>query len=70
MLFLAFVPAMLAGYFAADFVRFVLYESLLVSAAAFVIGGIVMLAIERWPPRDRRDASRSDADRDAPSASA
>ena len=51
MLFLAFVPAMLAGFFAADFVRFVLYESLLVSGAAFVIGGIVMLAIERWPPR-------------------
>jgi undecaprenyl-diphosphatase len=51
MLFLAFVPAMLAGFFAADFVRLVLYESLFVIATAFVIGGLVMLAIERRPPR-------------------
>ncbi|MGE0046418.1 MAG: undecaprenyl-diphosphate phosphatase [Hyphomonadaceae bacterium] len=51
MLFLAFIPAMLAGLFAGDYVRTVLYESLRVIAAAFVLGGLVMLAIERWAPK-------------------
>ncbi len=50
MLFLAFLPAMLAGFFLGDFVRFVLYESLQVMAYAFILGGVVMLAIERWRP--------------------
>ncbi len=50
MLILAFLPAMLAGFFLGDFVRFVLYESLQVMAYAFILGGVVMLAIERWRP--------------------
>jgi undecaprenyl-diphosphatase len=44
---LAFVPAALAGAFLAGFVKGVLYESFATIAAAFVAGGIVMLAIER-----------------------
>ncbi|MGE0829607.1 MAG: undecaprenyl-diphosphate phosphatase [Hyphomonadaceae bacterium] len=50
MLVLAFLPAMFAGLFAGDYVRTVLYESLDVIAWAFVLGGLVMLAIERWRP--------------------
>jgi undecaprenyl-diphosphatase len=51
MLIVAFLPAMIAGYFLEDFVRGVLYQALLVMAWAFVLGGLVMLAIERWPPK-------------------
>ena len=68
MLFLAFVPAMLAGFFAADFVRFVLFESLLVIGAAFVIGGIVMLGDRALAATDRRDSRPTGRRSDAPSA--
>ena len=47
MLFVAFVPAVLAGLLLADFVSSVLYESPAVFGWAFIIGGIVMLAVER-----------------------
>lgn len=51
MLIVAFIPAMVAGALGERFVRQVLYESLVVFAWAFVLGGLVMLAIERWPPK-------------------
>lgn len=51
MLFLAFLPAVAIGLLAKDYVQTVLYESLTVIAWAFVLGGFVMLAIERWPPK-------------------
>ncbi len=44
---LAFIPAMIAGLFFADFVKTVLYESLTVVAWALLIGGVVMLIVER-----------------------
>jgi undecaprenyl-diphosphatase len=47
MLIAAFIPAVLAGLFLADFVESVLYESPRVIATAFIVGGIVMLAVER-----------------------
>lgn len=50
MLFLAFLPAVAAGIFLADFVKQVLYESLMVIAVAFILGGIAMLVIERFRP--------------------
>lgn len=50
MLFLAFLPAVLIGAFAADFVKTVLYESLQVIAWAFILGGAVMLILERFRP--------------------
>lgn len=50
LLILAFLPALLAGFFAADFVKTVLQESLAVIAWSFVIGGVVMLLIERYRP--------------------
>jgi undecaprenyl-diphosphatase len=57
----AFVPAVIAGLFLADFVKTVLYESFLAIAVAFIIGGVIMLVVERWPRAvivsDARDTS-------------
>lgn len=50
MLFLAFLPAVLIGFFAADYVKTVLYESFIVIGWALVIGGIAMLLLERFAP--------------------
>ncbi len=46
----AFVPALLAGALLADYVKTVLYHSLGVIAVSFIVGGIVMLLIERFAP--------------------
>jgi len=50
MLVVAFLPALVAGLFLADFVKLHLYTSPLVIAVAFIAGGIVMLAVERFRP--------------------
>lgn len=50
MLFLAFLPAVFIGLFAADYVKTVLYESFNVIAWALLIGGVVMLGAERFRP--------------------
>lgn len=47
MIVIAFIPALLAGALLADYVETVLHKSVPVIAGAFVIGGIVMLLIER-----------------------
>ena len=46
----ATIPALLAGAFLAKFVKRVLYASPFVFAIAFIVGGIVMLIVERWRP--------------------
>jgi undecaprenyl-diphosphatase len=46
----AFVPAAAAGAYFADDVKGVLYNSPVVIAAAFVIGGVVMHLVERFRP--------------------
>ena len=43
----ATIPALVAGAFFADFVKGILYESPRVWAVAFIVGGIVMLLLER-----------------------
>jgi undecaprenyl-diphosphatase len=43
----ATIPALLAGAFLADFVTGVLYDTPAVFAAALILGGLVMLAVER-----------------------
>jgi undecaprenyl-diphosphatase len=48
---LATVPALVAGALLSKFVTTVLYGSVLVMAAAFIIGGIVMLVVERMRPQ-------------------
>lgn len=50
MLFLAFLPAVIIGFFAARYVKTVLQESMSVIAWALLLGGIVMLVLERFRP--------------------
>jgi undecaprenyl-diphosphatase len=50
MVLVAFLPAAVAGVVFAEFVKAVLYGSFGVIAAAFVIGGIVMMVVERFRP--------------------
>jgi undecaprenyl-diphosphatase len=59
MILLAFIPALVAGAVLSDYVKTVLYNSPGVIAAAFVIGGIVMLLVERYGPQ----ATVADAER-------
>jgi undecaprenyl-diphosphatase len=50
----AMVPAILIGLAARDFVKAVLFESPPTIAAGLIIGGLILLAVERWlkrPPR-------------------
>ncbi len=53
MILAAFLPSLVAGAFLADFVKSVLYESLAVVAASFVLGGIAILIVERTRPAPR-----------------
>jgi undecaprenyl-diphosphatase len=51
MLVVAVIPALVAGALLSDFVKRVLYESPRAIASAFIIGGLVMLWVERQGPR-------------------
>ncbi len=51
MIVVATVPALVAGALLASFVKRVLYASFGVIGSAFVLGGIVMLVVERLRPR-------------------
>jgi len=48
---LATVPALVAGALLSKFVKNVLYGNFLVIASAFIVGGIVMLVVERFRPK-------------------
>jgi undecaprenyl-diphosphatase len=50
MLVVAVLPALVAGALLGDYVQTVLYESVRVIAGAFIAGGLVMLAVERFRP--------------------
>lgn len=50
MLFVALLPALAAGAALSGFVTRVLYNALAVSGATFVLGGIVILIVERFQP--------------------
>ena len=50
MVIVATIPALIAGALLSRFVMSVLYRTLAVPAAAFVIGGMVMLIVERSRP--------------------
>ena len=50
MIFVAFLPAVLAGALLSGFVKRVLYTTPAVIAASFIIGGVVMLIVERYRP--------------------
>jgi undecaprenyl-diphosphatase len=64
MLILAFIPAAIAGVLLSDFIKGVLYETPTVFAWAFIVGGVVMLAVERFRPSPHIfDAERTPAGR-------
>ncbi len=50
MILVAFIPAVVAGGLLSGFITGVLYESPRVIASAFIIGGVVMLLVERLRP--------------------
>jgi undecaprenyl-diphosphatase len=50
MVLIAFVPAVIAGALLSDWVEGVLHKSMPVIAAAFIVGGVVMLIVERYRP--------------------
>ncbi len=50
MILVAFIPALIAGILFSGFVKRVLYESATVIAVSFIVGGIVMLLVERFRP--------------------
>lgn len=50
MILVAFLPAAIAGALLSGFVKRVLYTTPAVIAASFVIGGVVMLIVERYRP--------------------
>jgi undecaprenyl-diphosphatase len=51
MLIVAVLPALIAGALASDFVESVLHKSLTTIAVAFILGGVVMLVVERAAAR-------------------
>lgn len=60
----ATIPALLAGAFLSDFIKNVLYESPSVFAAAFILGGVVILVVERLRPSSVvQDAERTPVSR-------
>jgi undecaprenyl-diphosphatase len=50
MIIVAVIPALVAGGLLSKYIKSVLYESPRVFAAAFIIGGIVMLIVEKMRP--------------------
>jgi len=51
LLIVAVIPALVAGALLSKFVKRVLYASFAVIAVAFIVGGIVMLLVERFRPK-------------------
>lgn len=50
---IAFLPAVLFGFLLYDFIKQVLFESPGVICWSLIIGGMVLLAIDRWSPAPR-----------------
>jgi len=55
MLVLAALPALVVGGLASDFIERVLHKSFVTIAVAFILGGIVMLVVERLVVRHAKD---------------
>ena len=51
MLFVALLPALVAGAAFSHFITEVLYTALIVNAITFIVGGIIILLVERYQPR-------------------
>ncbi|QYF86401.1 undecaprenyl-diphosphate phosphatase [Brevundimonas sp. PAMC22021] len=50
---LAFMPAAVIGFFAYDFIKTVLFETPLVICVALIVGGVILLLLDRMPKRPR-----------------
>jgi undecaprenyl-diphosphatase len=60
MLFLSFLPAAFVGLIANSYIRNELYLRLDIVAIALILGGVAMLAIEKWPPKiEVKDAAET-----------
>jgi undecaprenyl-diphosphatase len=58
-LLVAFVPLLVVGAAVGDYIQTAVYGNLALIAGAFIVGGVVMLAVERWRPvPDIVDAER------------
>lgn len=49
----AFVPALVIGFALHDFIKEVLFESPRLICWSLIIGGFVLLAVDRWPPKPK-----------------
>ncbi len=55
----AFLPAVIVGVIAHDFIKTVLFETPVLVCSTLILGGFVLLAIDRWPPTVRfKDPTR------------
>jgi len=55
----AFLPAVVIGLLAHDFIKKYLFESPMIICASLIVGGVVLLVIDRWRPAPmREDAMR------------
>ena len=52
---LAFLPAAIIGYLAHDFIKTVLFESPTLICTTLILGGIVLLLVDRWALNPRYD---------------
>ena len=50
---IAFLPAVFAGLLLHDWIKTVLFASPAVICWSLIAGGVVLLAVDRWPPRAR-----------------
>ncbi|HUG60688.1 MAG TPA: undecaprenyl-diphosphate phosphatase, partial [Methylomirabilota bacterium] len=51
----AFLPAVIVGVLAHDFIKTVLFETPVLVCVMLIVGGFVLLAVDRWPPKPRFD---------------
>ncbi|NEX93401.1 undecaprenyl-diphosphate phosphatase [Caulobacter sp. 17J65-9] len=52
---IAFIPSVVAGVFLYDFIKAVLFESPMVICIALIVGGLVLLVLERFAPKPRTE---------------
>ncbi|HEX8233948.1 MAG TPA: undecaprenyl-diphosphate phosphatase [Caulobacteraceae bacterium] len=55
----AFLPAVVLGLLLHDFIKRVLFESPLLICVSLIVGGVALLAIERWRPKPRYEDAMS-----------
>ena len=54
-LLIAFLPSVVLGLLLHDFIKAVLFDSPIVQCVSLIIGGLVLLVIERWTPAPVED---------------